>query len=60
VAPENRGAFEETLTGRRFALIGSVTESPWITVTKDGAGIVSVPLDRVTNAWKKPFGGEVE
>jgi phosphoribosylformylglycinamidine synthase subunit PurSL len=60
VAPENRGSFEETLTGRRFALIGSVTASPWITVTKDGAGIVSVPLDRVTNAWKKPFGGEVE
>jgi phosphoribosylformylglycinamidine synthase len=60
VTPAHRADFEKALKEEDFALIGSVTDSPRIIVSHKGAEIMSAPLDKVTQAWKKPFGREVE
>ena len=57
VAPENKKDFENLFFGLPFACIGTVTEGKdFILNGPQGRNLVSVSVDDLRNAWKKPLG----
>ncbi|MBW1698738.1 MAG: phosphoribosylformylglycinamidine synthase [Deltaproteobacteria bacterium] len=57
IDPQNRSLFEETFSAIPHAQIGTVTDSPdFIINGLDGQTIVSIPVQELKNAWKRPFG----
>ncbi|MFO8101469.1 MAG: phosphoribosylformylglycinamidine synthase subunit PurL [Dehalococcoidia bacterium] len=56
VKQEMRGAFEKTLAGVDFALIGEVNDSKILEVSGiDGHKIISAGIDELKEAWQKPL-----
>ena len=56
VAPENKGEFEEAMSGTSFAPIGQVTDSEVLEVYGvDGRRVIAVPLGELKEAWQKPL-----
>ncbi|MBI4181065.1 MAG: phosphoribosylformylglycinamidine synthase, partial [Chloroflexi bacterium] len=54
VAPENRDAFEEIMSGTSFAAIGEVTDSEVLEIYGvGGQKIVAASLDELKEAWQK-------
>jgi phosphoribosylformylglycinamidine synthase len=57
VDPKNRQIFEAQFQGTACACIGTVTTAPQFEVNGlDQKTILSVPLNELKTAWKKPFG----
>jgi phosphoribosylformylglycinamidine synthase len=57
IDPKNRQIFEAQFQGTACACIGTVTAAPQFEVNGlDQKMILSVPLNELKNAWKKPFG----
>jgi phosphoribosylformylglycinamidine synthase II len=56
VHPEDREAFEETLTGNCFSSIGTVTEDKTLTVTGlDGEVVLRADIGELKEAWQSPL-----
>jgi phosphoribosylformylglycinamidine synthase subunit PurSL len=57
VSPDNRKDFENILRGLPFACIGEVTEERVFAVNGlNGKKMISIAVDDLKKAWKKPFG----
>jgi phosphoribosylformylglycinamidine synthase len=57
IDPNNRQAFENLFKGLACACIGTVTETPRFEINGfDQNALVSVSIDALKAAWKKPFG----
>ena len=57
VAPDNRQRFEKLFSGLPCSCVGRVTEQPVLAINGlDGRNRVSLPVQELTKAWKKPFG----
>ena len=57
IDPRNRQAFENQFKGLTCACIGTVTETPQFeTNGLDQEILVSISIDELKAAWKKPFG----
>ncbi|MBU1711653.1 MAG: phosphoribosylformylglycinamidine synthase [Proteobacteria bacterium] len=57
VAPENKKDFENLFFGLPFACVGTVIESKDFVLDRpQGRNLVSVSVDDLRNAWKKPLG----
>ena len=56
VAPGNRAQFEEIFAGLPCGCVGRVREEPVLTISGlDGRNRVSLPVQELTAAWKRPF-----
>ena len=56
VSPENKDAFEKTMSGIDFGLIGEVTESKTLTVSGiDHHQVIRATIDELKEAWQKPL-----
>jgi len=57
IDPANKNQFEEIFNGTDCACIGKVTEEDGNLVIKGimGDAIISVPVKKLKNSWKKPF-----
>ncbi len=57
VDPENQKAFEAIFNGQDCVCVGTVTEEPnFIIEGIDGRTLISLPVQELKRAWKKPFG----
>jgi phosphoribosylformylglycinamidine synthase len=56
VAPENAKALESAMAGFPCARIGEVTEAPELVLLEGGRVLSRLPLERLLEAWKGPFG----
>ena len=57
VAPGNQADFENQMAGRPMACVGQVIERPELTLTGlNGNPIVSLTIEQMKAAWKRPFG----
>jgi phosphoribosylformylglycinamidine synthase len=57
VAPENRERFEAMFTGMPCTCVGQVTAQPMLIINGlDGRNLISMPVQGLTAAWKRPFG----
>ena len=57
VPPANRAQFEKIFAGLPCSCIGKVTEKPVLTVDGlDGRALISLPVQALSAAWKRPFG----
>jgi phosphoribosylformylglycinamidine synthase len=58
IDPKNKAAFEEIFSRLPHACIGTVTDTSDVVINGlDGRTIVSVAVDTLKTAWKRPFGG---
>jgi phosphoribosylformylglycinamidine synthase len=57
IAPENKNEFENLFSGLPFACVGTVTGNKNFVVDgPQGRNLVSVSVEELRNAWKKPLG----
>jgi phosphoribosylformylglycinamidine synthase len=57
VDPTNQDRFEQTFQGQACACIGTVTAEPDLVIQGvNNTTLLSVPVQQLKNAWKKPFG----
>lgn len=58
VAPANKAAFEKTLQGNPYALIGEVTKEPVISIKGlEGEKIINLSLGKAVEAYRETFKG---
>ena len=57
IDPKNREVFESLFQGLACACVGTVSETPQFEIKgRDHETIVSVTVNDLKSAWKKPFG----
>ncbi len=57
IAPDLKETFESVFSGRPFSCIGKVTNENQLNIKGVGDNtIVSLPVNEMKSAWKKPFG----
>jgi phosphoribosylformylglycinamidine synthase len=56
VDPARRSAFEKLCAGLPVAAVGTVTADPVLKIRAIGREVVRLPVERLVEAWKKPFG----
>jgi hypothetical protein len=58
VPQEHRAEFEALLEGKACACVGTVTDVPHLRISgMEGRTIIETPVEKLKQAWKKPFGG---
>jgi phosphoribosylformylglycinamidine synthase len=56
VDPTCRVAFENLFTGLPLAAVGTVTADPVVQIGVGPRQLLEIPVDRLVEAWKRPFG----
>jgi phosphoribosylformylglycinamidine synthase subunit PurSL len=57
VAPAQRRRFEEIMAGQPLHLLGEVRPEPTFTIKRQARTLLTVTLDELQEAWKRPFAG---
>jgi phosphoribosylformylglycinamidine synthase len=57
IRPENKEAFENSMSGNHFTLIGESTNSNYLEIKSASEKILKLNLDQIVEAWQSTFKG---
>lgn len=55
VPPQYATAFERTMRGTNYSLIGKVTENPYLSINSGGMQLAHAHIDALKKAWQEPL-----